>query len=240
MHNTLKISIASSIIAIGLIGSSYTLSRFYLRLEREKVITVKGSAQKRLVSDKASLAARITVQAVSITEAYSTLQAQADQLRAMVQATDTIPLIADNVDLEKVYKKNERGENTNEIDYFVLSQGFKLSSNEVQAIEALAGQISNLLSKGIQISITGPEYYITDLAKIKMDLLGEATNDGYKRARLMADNSGGKVGKLVEAQQGVFQITPPDSTDVSDWGLYDTSTIEKDIKAVVTLKYLIE
>ena len=73
-----------------------------------------------------------------------------------------------------------------------------------------------------------------------MELLAEATSDGYKRAHLMADNSGGKVGKLVEANQGIFQITEPDSTAVSSYGIYDTSTIEKEIKAVVTLKYLIE
>ena len=73
-----------------------------------------------------------------------------------------------------------------------------------------------------------------------MDLLADATDDGFQRARLMADNSGGKVGKLVEAQQGIFQITEPDSTRVSSYGIYDTGTIEKDIKAVVTLQYLIE
>ncbi|MCI0498911.1 MAG: SIMPL domain-containing protein [Planctomycetales bacterium] len=239
MNNSLKISAASLILALGLIGSSYTLSRFYLRLEREKVITVKGSAQKRLVSDKASLSAQIAVQAVLIADAYKTLQTQTDQLRSLVGA-QKILLTADNVDLEKVYKKNNDGKNTNEIDYYILSQQFKISSSDVQKIEALSKEIGGLLSQGIQVSIYGPEYYITDLAKIKMDLLAEATNDGYKRARLMADNSGGKVGKLVEAQQGIFQITTPDSTDVSDWGTYDTSTIEKDIKAVVTLKYLIE
>ena len=204
------------------------------------MITVKGTAQKRLVSDKASLTAHIRVQAATISDAHKTLQAQTDQLRALIQDQKMIPLTADNIDLETVYKKNERGESTNEIDYYVLSQGFKISSGDVQKIEALSLELGQLLSKGIQVNIHGPEYYITDLKNIKMDLLAEATNDGYKRAQLMASNSGGKVGKLVEAQQGIFQITTPDSTDVSDYGTYDTRTIEKDIKSVVTLKYLLE
>jgi len=34
---------------------------------------------------------------------------------------------------------------------------------------------------------------------------------------------------------GVMQITRPESTDVSDEGIYDTSTIDKDVRAVVTL-----
>ena len=31
---------------------------------------------------------------------------------------------------------------------------------------------------------------------------------------------------------GVFQITPPDSNEVSDWGINDTSSIEKKVTAV--------
>jgi hypothetical protein len=240
MKNTLKVCLVALILAVALIVSSYTLSRFYLRLEREKVITVKGAAQKRGISDKASLAARITVQSTSIEQAYNTLQTQVSQLASLLQTDRTIMVTSSNVDLEKVYKRTPDGESTNEIDYFVLSQHFRLSSGDVKTVEALSREISNLLASGIQISVYGPEYYITDLTGSKMELLAAATNDGYKRAQLMAANSGGKVGKLIEAQQGVFQITMPDSTDISDYGAYDTSTIEKDIKAVVTLKYLIE
>jgi len=39
---------------------------------------------------------------------------------------------------------------------------------------------------------------------------------------------------------GVFQITRPHSTEVSDSGLYDTGTIEKDITAVLTLSFAVD
>ncbi|MCE5185754.1 MAG: SIMPL domain-containing protein [Planctomycetaceae bacterium] len=241
MHqNTLKISLASLILALGLIGSSYMLSRFYLRLEKEKVITVKGSAQKRLISDKAAFTAEISVQGASVSQAYKTLQTNTAQLAPLILSDRAILVTSENVVLDKVYQKNEQGEPTNTIDYYVLSQRFRISSNDVKTIQALSQEISQLLAKGIQIVIYGPEYYISELAGIKMDLLAAATNDGSTRAQVIAANSGGKIGRLVEAQQGIFQITTPDSTDVADYGVYDTSTIEKDIKAVVTLKYLIE
>jgi len=240
MSNTLKICLASAILALGLVGSSYMLSRFYLRLEREKVITVKGSAQKRLISDKASLAARITVQSQSLEKAHKLLQTHVNELAALLQSERAVVVTVGGIELEKVYKRDAEGNPTNELDYFVLSQQFRLSSGDVKTIEALSHEIGGLLARGIQIVVYGPDYYITDLTDIKMELLAAATNDGCKRAQLMASNSGGKVGKLVEANQGIFQITVPDSTDVTDYGAYDTSTIEKDIKAVVTLKYLIE
>ena len=36
---------------------------------------------------------------------------------------------------------------------------------------------------------------------------------------------------------GVFQITPRNSTDVSDYGINDTSSREKDVTAVVTVTF---
>jgi hypothetical protein len=44
----------------------------------------------------------------------------------------------------------------------------------------------------------------------------------------------------MSAQQGVFQITARHSTDTSGYGMYDTATIEKTAKAVVTLEYAID
>ena len=56
----------------------------------------------------------------------------------------------------------------------------------------------------------------------------------------LAENSSGRVGSLSSASQGVFQITPVDSTEVTDYGSYDTTTIKKNVKAVVTLEFRIE
>jgi hypothetical protein len=56
----------------------------------------------------------------------------------------------------------------------------------------------------------------------------------------LAEKGKGKVGALMSAQQGVFQITQRNSTDTSSYGMYDTSTIEKTAKAIVTLEYAIE
>jgi hypothetical protein len=39
---------------------------------------------------------------------------------------------------------------------------------------------------------------------------------------------------------GVFQITARNSTEVSDSGIYDTSSLEKDITAVVPLSFAVK
>ena len=41
--------------------------------------------------------------------------------------------------------------------------------------------------------------------------------------------------KLRSVDVGVFQVTSPNSTEVSDYGVYDTSTVDKDVTAVVNV-----
>ena len=71
-------------------------------------------------------------------------------------------------------------------------------------------------------------------------MIGKATQNAKERAASMAKNTGNKIGSLRSANTGVFQITPPDSTDVSDYGINDTSSIEKKITAVVNVTFAVE
>jgi len=81
-------------------------------------------------------------------------------------------------------------------------------------------------------------YYPSDkLDQLKVSLLAEASRSARERANQFALNSGTKVNRLLNARQGVFQVTAPNSSDISDYGTYDTSSIEKVVKIVVTMTY---
>lgn len=71
-------------------------------------------------------------------------------------------------------------------------------------------------------------------------MLEKATANGRERVVKLISASDASIGALRSASQGVFQITPINSTDVSSYGINDTSTINKAIKAVVTVQYEIE
>ena len=55
---------------------------------------------------------------------------------------------------------------------------------------------------------------------------------------LSAANS--RVGKVRQMRMGVFQITPPDSTMVSDMGVNDTSTVDKKVTAVANVVFSVK
>ena len=58
-----------------------------------------------------------------------------------------------------------------------------------------------------------------------------------KEKAKMANNN---VGKIQSVRMGVYQITPVDSTDVSDMGINDSSTIDKKVTAVANISFKIK
>lgn len=109
----------------------------------------------------------------------------------------------------------------------------------MELVTRISRESSELIKEGVEFNSSSPQYFYTKVNDLKIEMLGEATKDAKLRAEQLAINSGGKVGALRSAAQGVFQITTAYSTEVSDHGIYDTSTIEKSIKAVVTVQYSI-
>jgi uncharacterized protein len=73
----------------------------------------------------------------------------------------------------------------------------------------------------------------------KLDALAAATEDARRRAEILVKGLGGKLGSMRSTSLGVYQITPRDSTDVSDYGINDTSSREKDVNAVVTATFAV-
>ena len=62
--------------------------------------------------------------------------------------------------------------------------------------------------------MSGPEFFVSHLDKVKIDLMKRATENGRDRAEVMAKSAGEKLGSLVSARQGVIQITKPNSTRI--------------------------
>ncbi len=56
----------------------------------------------------------------------------------------------------------------------------------------------------------------------------------------MVKSTGGHIGVMNSAKMGVFQIVPENSTEVSDYGIYNTSAINKKINAVVNATFTIK
>lgn len=93
---------------------------------------------------------------------------------------------------------------------------------------------------GIQVVSELPEYYYTQIAALKIDLIGEASKDARTRAEKIANHAGCRLSEVRNARMGVLPITRPNSTETSSQGIHDTSTIDKDVTSIVTLTLVVE
>jgi hypothetical protein len=97
-----------------------------------------------------------------------------------------------------------------------------------------------LINQGILLESMAPEYLYTKLGDLKIEMLAEAAKDAKRRAEQIAQSTDSSIGTVRTARMGVLQITAADSTDVSDSGMNDTSSLEKDITAVVNVGFAVD
>ena len=126
----------------------------------------------------------------------------------------------------------------NKISGYSIQQSILVESARVPEITTLTQKSSDfLISNGLIFSTQSLEYYYNKLADLRLELLTKATENAKDRAQRIAQSTGAQISFLQSANTGVFQVTSKNSVDVSDYGVYDTSAIEKKITAVVKTSF---
>jgi hypothetical protein len=119
-------------------------------------------------------------------------------------------------------------------------QGFNVSTGEIDVVEAASTKVGDLLLRGIDVSAEPLAYISTNLDKAKLDALRAATAEARHRGEILVGGLGGKLGRMRATSLGVYQITPRNSTEVSDYGVNDTSSRLKDVRAVVSARFAVK
>lgn len=203
-------------------------------------ITVTGSAYKIVKSDSARMEFEITNRSANRQTAYNKVKAQLPIVKQYLQDKGITDIDVSASNGYNSYKYLPNGIMTNDVAYYNLSQPIVIKSNDVQKIKEVSTDIQSLLDKGIDINVTSTQYFYSKLADLKVDLLKDATKDAKDRATGMLKATHNRPGKIQSVNMGVFQITPLDSTDVSDMGINDTSTIDKKVTAVANVVFRIK
>jgi len=122
---------------------------------------------------------------------------------------------------------------------YQLSQSLQIESKEVEKVEKISREITELLNQGIAFYSQQPRYYYTELESLKLEMIAKATEDARIRAERIAENSEAKLGDLISANMGVFQITGQNSGEDYSWGgAFNTSSKNK--TASITMKLVFE
>lgn len=230
-------------LAIGLVLASIIGGWAFVRGKQgDQTITVTGSARKRIKSDLVIWKAGVSYQASSLADAYRSLSENVPKVKSYL-VSKGIPdnqITISSISSQTLHGRDSNGQETGEITGYSLRQELEVRSNDVDKIAKIAREATELINQGILLESNAPEYHYTKLGEEKVTMLAEAAKDAKARAEKVAEATNSRIGSVKTARMGVLQITPADSNEVSDSGMNDTSSLDKDITAVVNMGFAID
>ena len=204
-------------------------------------VTVTGASTERLKSDLADCTVTVSGNGLSQQQAYQNLQPDLKRTLAFLRDAE-IPESKTQLTVLRTDRNDIRNRVTGMLTSteWTARQSIHVASNNVELIRKASNTISNLIGEGISLAIQPPAYTYTKLAEKRVDMLSKATADARERAIAIASQAGSGIGTITNADTGTFQITVPNSTKMGSYGSYDTSTIEKDITAVMGVTFRVQ
>jgi hypothetical protein len=225
-------------IALGLcfiIGMSINAGFNYKAKQLDNTLSVTGSAKQQIISDIAKWRSSFsrTVEVSKLNMGYSQMKSDENFVIAFLKdnGIDEKDMIISPVTMSQNYKYDQYGP-----EEYTLRQTIEIQSQDVNKITQITKDTQSLIEKGVIFSSDSLEYYYSQLPELRVSLLSDAIKDAKARAQKIAESSDKSVGAIKSASMGVVQVLPVNSIEISDYGSYDTRTIEKEV--MVTVKAL--
>lgn len=204
------------------------------------IIEVTGSAKVAVEADFA----RLTISL----EARTGITNQADGYQRVEAATEQALNYIRSQGLEEIetpapsifpnYSYPQFGEPI--LTGYQVSRQIVVRSSDIKAVQALANSVEPYTGVGYTVTIGAVELTYQNLPETRVNLLTEAIADATARAEAIARESGREVGALRTASSGVVQVIPAGGVDVSDYGMYDTSSVSKEVMVTVRAKFSLQ
>ncbi len=235
--------LSAIIFGLAIVVAAYFLGNAYVqRANPPQVISVTGLGNENFTSDLIVWEGRFSAFSPALTSAFERLNQQKEIVKNYLVSKG---ISEENIIFNSVQTLEQRDnqyENGNYVGSifrgYELSQTVQIESTDVAKIEAVAREITELLNKGVQFNSSPPRYYYTKLADLKIEMISKATEDARIRAEKIAENAGGRLGDLISARMGVFQITGQNSGEDYSWGgAYNTSSKNKTASITMRLEY---
>jgi hypothetical protein len=202
-------------------------------------ISVTGSAKEPITADLVNWSLAITAEGASTALAARRLRGESAVVRTFLRkagvpaAAITLSVVTSDVVVIPLPHHRQRTR-------YRVAQRLDVSTRQIDVVEAVATRLGELLERGIDVSAEPLRYLSNELTQAKLDALDAATQEAHRRAEILVHGLGGKLGGMRSSSLGVYQVTPRDSTDVSDYGINDTTSREKDVTAVVSASFAVK
>ncbi|MDR2770084.1 MAG: SIMPL domain-containing protein [Rickettsiales bacterium] len=219
------------IIGCGLVGAGIYQSRSI------RTVTVKGLAERNVTADSATWS--ITIKRRGSGSDLTKMQADMDIdvgktrkfLKAKGFADEEIQDSHTEVN-DRSYEAREGGKTIYEIETFI-----RVHTNNVELVDKASQKMDELIRQGISASTYYKIYLFGGLGDIKSEMLEQAARAAADSGRQFAKDSGAVLGRIKNANQGVFSIEPRDSN--LRWA-EEKDSRDKKVRVVSTVTFFLK
>ena len=246
-------SLSRGLIILGLllaIGMSVAAFIFGMQAKyigsAKQSITVKGLAEHAVKATRAEW--HINVRSHSETQqgALDELRKEREALSQFLKVYGFQPAnlyqSSESIEPNTLYETNQYGRSVEVQRGYNGRQAITVKTEDLTKVQVARAKIVEFKAQGHSIEGDNLNFLVGNLDEIKLSLIGAATKNAKARALEFAKNGDVKVGVMRAASQGTFDILSANNAadDDSYGGSYDTSSIDKIARVVVTIEYNIE
>ncbi|MGY6560846.1 MAG: SIMPL domain-containing protein [Luteibaculaceae bacterium] len=220
--NIINTTVGPLIVCLAILAGVSILSDAYVTKGKNETIYVTGQAKKDFVSDLAVWSGGFSRQNLNLEEASKAIEKDRELVKEFLLEkgipAEQIIFEALSANRNYDYQFNDKGYRTERFTGYTLMQRVSIELNDIDLVELVSRDITSLISKGIEFYSEQPQYYYTKLNELKIEMIADATEDARVRAETIAKNGNAKLGKLKNANLGVFQIIAQNSSEDFSWG----------------------
>ncbi len=243
----MKQNVKFLIIGLSVVIAALVLANAYTyKYRSQHTVTVTGLGETEFTSDLIVWNGYLRVESQNVIAGYEKIESDRKKVLDYITSKGIDPsavvfqFVDTYKDMEAVY--NSQGNYAGQrFKGYNLSQRFTVESTEVEKVEAISREISSLIAQGVTLDVEMPAYYYTELDGVKLSLIEQASKDALVRAKNIVENAGAKLGEVMSARLGVFQITGANSNEeFSAGGSFNTSSRHKKARVTIRVEYRVK
>ncbi|MEZ4922389.1 MAG: SIMPL domain-containing protein [Crocinitomicaceae bacterium] len=233
-------------ISIAVVWAAYNLGNAYK--DKNKIndtIEVTGLGTQDFTSDLIVWSGSFSRHKMDLQSAYSSLNNDRKYIKNYLLekgvSEDEMVFDAVNISKQFEYEYDENGNSHRYFNGYLLTQTVTVESQNVDGVEKVAREVTEIINAGIEFNSYSPNYYYTQLEQLKIEMIASATANATERAEKIAESSGSNLGELKSASMGVFHILGRNQEETYSWGgTFNTYSKEKTARVTMKLSFNID
>jgi len=233
---------SAAILAVGVaLGGYFVGIGFFRGRAADRTVTVKGVSERDVTADVALWPLRFVATNDDLAKAQAEIKQSHQKVLAFLEKQGIDPKSAEVARLEvNDLLANPYRSGPMESRY-IVAQTVMVRTNDPATVVKASQNVGELVDAGVVLSSQGgyesdPTYLFTRLNDLKPEMIAEATAEARRAAEQFAKDSDSKIGKIRQANQGVFVILPRDPAP----GMMEGGQPQKTVRVVTTVDYYLK